>query len=212
MYDAKPVTSESFEESIEALRIAEQFNYLVALGIPPYSTFSQRGKMTGSYEPDFGDCCNAWANWVNRSIFEVFKKSDVERTLKSPSDFIPVTKMVYALKIMPEKNITMFPVTTRSTNHLLVINDAGNEIINTSSVQHRTNSIAFLSNQTYIRPGWIGNIPQMNFSNAYVVQISFEGTYGWPMSSRSSFNNQDVILDDRLNINVARCDSLQFVS
>ncbi|HEY9205761.1 MAG TPA: hypothetical protein VIO58_07540 [Candidatus Methanoperedens sp.] len=211
-YDAIPVTSDSFGRSIEALRTAEQFDYLVALGIPPYSTSSQRGKKTGSYEPDFGDCCNAWANWVNRDIFEVFKKSDVERMLNSSPDSIPATKMVYALKVIPEKNITIFPVTTRLTNHLLVLNDAGDEIINTSDVQHRTNIIAYLNNQTYIRPGWIGNIPQMNFSGAYVVQISFEGTYGWPLASRASFNNLDVILDDELNITVVRTDSLQFLS
>ncbi len=212
MYDATPVTSESFEKSIEALRNAEKFDYPVALGVPPYSTSSQRGKMTGSYEPDFSDCCNAWANWVNRSIFEVFKKSDVERMLNSSLDSIPATKMVYALRVMPEKNITIFPVTTRLTNHLLIINDAGNEIINTSDVQHRTGSIAFLSNQTYVRPGWIRDVPQMNFSNAYVVQISFEGTYGWPLASRASFNNLDVILDDGLNMTIVRTDSLQFLS
>ncbi len=212
IYDAIPVTSASFEKSIEALRTAEHFNYSVALGVPPYSNFSERGRMLGSYEPDFSDCCNAWANWVNRNIFETFQKSDVERMLKFPPDIIPATKMVYALKIMPEKNIIMFPVTTRFTNHLLVINDGGNEIINTSDTQHRTNGIAILSNQTYIRPGWIGNVPRMNFSNAYLVQISFEGTYGWPLGERLSFNNQDVILDDRLNINVVRYDSLHFVS
>ena len=211
MYNATPVTSELFEKSIEALRTAEHFNYSFALGVPPYSN-SERSEMGWSYEPDFSDCCNAWANWVNRNIFETFQKSDVERMKKSPPDFIPVTKMVYAIKIMPEKNITIFPVTTRFTNHLLVINDAGNEIINTSQAQNRPNGIAILSNKTYIRPGWIGNISRMNFSNAYVVQISFEGTYGWPLSSRSSFNNQDVILNDRLNITVVRYESSQFLS
>jgi len=132
----------------------------------------------------------------------------VEGTLNYSPDYMPVTKMVYALKVMPEKNITMFPVTTRSTNHLIVMNDAGNEMINTSDVQRRTNIIGFLSNQTYVQPGWIGNIPQMNFSNAYIVQISFEGTYG----CRMSFNNQDVILDEGLNITVVRSEFSQFLS
>jgi len=168
--------------------------------------------MGWSYEPDFSDCCNAWANWVNRNIFETFQKYDVEQMKKSPPDSIPLTEMVYALKIIPENNITIFPVTTRLTNHLVLINDEGNEIINTSQVQHRTGGIAFLSNQTYIRQGWIGNIPLMNFSNAFVVQISFEGTYGWPMASRLSFNNQDIILDDKLDINLVRYDSSQFLS
>ena len=124
-YNTTPVTSASFEKSIEALRTAEDFNYSVALGIPPYTNVIQRGGMRGSYEPNFNDCCDTWANWVNRSIFETFQKSDVERMQKSPPDFIPVTEMVYALRVIPEKNITMFPVTTRFTNHLLVMNDAG---------------------------------------------------------------------------------------
>jgi hypothetical protein len=211
MYNITPVTSDSYEKSIKALRVAEDFKYSIALGVPPY-TDSARSKMGWSYEPDFSDCCNVWANWVNRTIYETFLKYDVERMLKSPPDSIPMTEMVYALKIIPEKNITIFPVTTRFTNHLLVINDEGNEIINTSQVQYRTGGIAFLSNQTYIRPEWTGNIPQMNFSNAYVVQISFEGTYGWSMASRLSFNNQDVILDDRMDIYLVRFDCSQFVT
>jgi len=211
MYNTTSVTSESYEKSIKALRIAEGFKYSVALGVPPY-TDSTRSETGWSYDPDFSDCCNAWANWVNRTIFETFLKYDVKRMLKSPPDSIPMTEMVYALKIIPEKNITIFPVTTRFTNHLLVINNEGNEIFNTSQVQHRTGGIAFLGNQTYIRPEWVGNIPRMNFSNAYLIQISFEGTYGWPMASRSSFNNQDIILDDRLDINLVRYDYSQFLS
>ena len=204
-YDATPVTSESFEKSIKALRTAEHFNYLEALGIFPYT---KQILGIGNHDPEFNDEYFTWANWLNRNIFEAFQKSDVERMRKYPPDSIPETKMVYALKVKPEKNITIFPVTTRSTNHLLVMNDARNEIINTSEVQH----IGYLSNQTYIRPGWIGNIPQMNFSNAYIVQISFEGTYGWPLNSRMSFNNQDVILDDGLNITVVRSESSHFLS
>lgn len=211
MYNTTPVTSESYEKSIKALRIAEGFNYSVALGVPPYTDIT-RSEMGWSYEPKFNNFGETWANWVNRNIFETFQKSDVERMLKSPPDFIPLTEMVYALKIIPEKNITIFPVTTRITNHLLVMNDEGNEIINTSQVQHRTGGAAFLSNQTYVRPRQIGNIPRMNFSNAYLIQISFEGTYGWPMASRLSFNNQDVILDDRLDINLVRYESSQFLS
>ncbi len=208
-YDTTTVTSASFKKSIEALRTSEHFNYFTALGIFPY-TWDRQG--IGINDPMFDDKYFTWANWLNRSIFEAFQKSDVERMRKSPHDFIPVTKMVYALKVIPEKNITIFPVATRFTNHLIVINDAGNEIINTSDVQHRTNIIGFLSNQTYIQPGWIGNIPQMNFSNAYIVQISFEGTYGWPLNSRMSINNQDVILDNGLNINVVRSEHSQFLS
>lgn len=208
-YDTITVTSASFEKSIEALRTAEHFNYFTALGIFPY-TRQRQG--IGTNDPVFDDIYFTWANWLNRDIFETFQKSDVERMRKSPPDFIPVTKMVYALRVIPEKNITIFPVATRFTNHLLVRNNAGNEIINTSDAQHRTNIIGYLSNQTYIQPAWIGNIPRMNFSNASIVQISFEGTYGWPTNSRMSFNNQDVILDDGLNITVVRSEFSQFLS
>jgi hypothetical protein len=67
MYNTTPVTSASFEKSLEALRTAEQFNYSVALGLPPYCNCSERGGTTGSYEPKFDDYCGAFANWVNRS-------------------------------------------------------------------------------------------------------------------------------------------------
>ncbi|MCZ7405806.1 MAG: hypothetical protein O8C67_12895, partial [Candidatus Methanoperedens sp.] len=104
MYNTTPVTSASFEKSIEALRTAEKFNYSVALGVPPYTNCNERGGENGSYEPKFDGNCDAFANWVNRSIFETFQKSDVERMRRSPLDNIPQTKMVYALRVIPEKN------------------------------------------------------------------------------------------------------------
>ncbi len=204
-YDTTTVTSASFEKSIVALRTAENFNYFEALGIFPYT---RQREGTGIYQPVFDDNYGTWANWVNRNVFEVFKKSDVEMTLNYSPDFISLTNMVYALKVIPGKNITIFPVTTRFTNHLIIRNDAGTEMINTSDVQHRTDIIGFLNNQTYIQPGKSGNIPQMNISNAYIVQFSFEGTYG----CRMSLNNQDVILDDGLNINLVRSEFSQFLS
>jgi hypothetical protein len=92
MYNKTPLTSESFEKRIEALRTAENFNYSVALGVPPYTNCNERGGENGSYEPKFDDNCNAFANWVNRSIFETFQKSDVERMRKSPPDNNPRQK------------------------------------------------------------------------------------------------------------------------
>ncbi|MCZ7385220.1 MAG: hypothetical protein O8C63_10805 [Candidatus Methanoperedens sp.] len=211
MYNKTPVTSASFEKSIEALRTAEKFNYSVALGVPPYTNCNERGGENGSYEPKFDDNCNAFANWVNRSIFETFQKSDVERMRRSPPDNIPQTKMVYALRVIPEKNISMFPVTTREfSSNLLVIDDTGKEMINT----FRIAGVAVLSNQTYtlFKPRWKLIMPRMNFSSVSVVKISFEGTYGWPMGQRLSFVNQDVILDDNLNIIAVRYNPDQFVS
>lgn len=209
MYNTSPVTSASFEKSIDALWKAENFDYSIALGLPPYSNCHERGGTKGSYVPIFDDYCDTWANWVNRSIFETFQKSDLERMQRSPPDNIPLTKMAYALRVFPEKNITMFPVTTREfSSNLLVIDDTGKKIINTSEIA----GVAVLSNQTYavFKPQWKLIMPRMNFSNIYIVQISFEGTYMG--SGRVSFSNQDVILDEDLNIIAVRYYPAQFLS
>jgi hypothetical protein len=206
-YNTTTVTSVSFEKSIEALAAAEYFNYSIALGLPPYSNCHERGGTNGSYEPIFDDYCDTWANWVNKSIFETYQKSDVERLRKSPPDNIPLVEMVYALRVIPEKNITMFPVTTREfSSSLLVMDDAGEELINTSGIT----GVAVLRNQTYtlFEPRWKLIMPQMNFSNARVVRISFSG-YSYA-SGRLSINNQDIILDDKLNIIVVRNYPLHF--
>ncbi len=114
-YNATPVTSASFEKSIEALRAAEFFNYSVALGKPPYRTchFSE-----GSYEPLFDDYCETWANWMNRSIFETFQKYDMERLRNSSPYDLPMAEMVYALRVIPDRNITMFPIINQSYFYL----------------------------------------------------------------------------------------------
>ena len=36
MYNETPISSASFEKSIEALRTAEYYNYSIVFGIPPY--------------------------------------------------------------------------------------------------------------------------------------------------------------------------------
>jgi len=208
-YNTTPVDSASFEKSLEALWKAEHFNYRVALGVPPYSNCHERGGTNGSYEPIFDDYCDTWANWMNRSIFETFQKSDVERMQKSPPDNILLTKVVYALKVIPEKNITMFPVTMREfSSNLLVIDDTGGEMINTSGIA----GVAVLRNETYalFKPQWKLIIPRMNFTSASLVRISFEGSY--MRSGRVSFSNQDVILDKDLNIIVVRYYPLQLLS
>ena len=145
---------------------------------------------------------------MNRDIFEVYKKSDPERMRKSPPDNILRIEMVYALRVYPERNITMSPVTTRFNKpEFLVTDDTGEEIINTSRIE----GMAVMSNKTYIfKPQWDINFPWMNISNASVVRISFSGLYF--ASGRLSINNQDVILDDKLNIIVVRNYPLQFLS
>jgi hypothetical protein len=199
-YRTRTVDSASFEKSIEALRTAENFKYSTALGIPPY--FIQNG--VSSYVPFFDDPYDTWANWVNRSIFETYQKSDVERMRKSPPDEITSISMVYALRVIPERNITMYPVTT--TTNLVVIDDTGEKIINASDIKE----MAVMSNMTYTsRSGSKLNFPGMNFSNASVVRISFLGRYY--TSGRVSINNQDVILDDKLNISVVRNYPMRFI-
>jgi len=212
MYSTTPITSASFEKSLESLRTAEHFNYSVALGVPPYCNCNERGGMKGSYEPIFDDSCDTWANWVNRSIFETFQKFDVDRMRKSPPDFIPTTEIVYALRVIPKKNISMFPKKTESYFATpLVIDDTGEEMINSS---REIAGLAVLSNRTFtlFKYGEKLNMTGMNFSSASVVQISFEGTYGWSMASRLSFVNQIIILDDKLNIIAVSYEPDQFVS
>lgn len=198
-YNTTTVSSLSFEKSIKALEEAEYFNYSVALGIPPYKLC----QLNNSYEPIFNDECG-WVNWVNNSIFKVIQKSDVERMRKSTSENIPLIEMVYALRVIPERNITS-PITARYISpNLLVIDDTGEEIINKSRIER----MAVRSDNTYEFKSRLG----MNFSNASIVQISFKAGYitRIPFSGtifdtgRLSYVNQDVILDDKLNIIVVR--------
>jgi hypothetical protein len=178
-------------------RAAEYFNYSVALGIPPYKLC----QFNNSYEPLFKEECG-WANWVNRSIFEVIQKSDMERMRKSPPENVHLIEMVYALRVIPDRNLTS-PVTTRYISpNLLVIDDTGEEIINKSRIER----MAVRSGQTYEFKSRLG----MNFSNASIVQISFKASYIiWEITGRLNYINQDVILDDKLNIIVVRYDPSQ---
>jgi len=212
MYNKTPVTSSSFEKSLVSLRTAEKFNYSVALGVPPYCNCNERGGIKGTYEPMFDNNCDTFANWVNRSIFDTFQKSDVERMQKSSPENIPMTEMAYALRVIPEKNISMFPIKNEFYFATpLIIDDMGEEMINSSGV---IAGLGVLSNGTYksFRFGEKLNTSRMRFSNATVVQISFEGTYGEPMGQRMSFVNQIIILDDELNIIAVSYEPDQFVS
>jgi len=86
-------------------------------------------------------------------------------------------------------------------HNLVVVDDAGKEIINTT----RIFGMALVSNQTYsFQPYLTMNIPMMNFTNVSVVQISFQEIYGESAGQRLTFNNMDVILDNKLNIIVIK--------
>lgn len=191
MYNATLIPSASFEKNIKALRNAESHNYSTVFGIPPYNDFSNGSVDLFEPNPDSYPCI--FPNWVNRSVFEFFNKADSDDMLKYPTSKIPSTVIVYALKVIPERNITMLPK-NRISQHLLYIDDTGEELINSSSGYGR---IVTLN-------------PRMNFSNATLVKISYQNirmAYG-PLS----FIDQDLILDDKLNLVVAKYYCGNFIS
>lgn len=153
MYKETPITSASFEKNIKALRTAERYNYSVASGIPPYNDYSLDS--VDSFEPKLESYPHIFPNWVNRSVFEFFNKADSENMANSSIKYIPYTDIVYALKVIPERNITMLPVKTlfSQNNRLvvkqdptfIVVDDTGEELINASWID----KIAILQNQTY---------------------------------------------------------------
>ena len=198
MYDATPVTSASFEESLEALEAAERFDYSPVFGIPPHSSH----RYTDLYEHDPEEHPAIWSNWVNRSVLAFYKTAYLETVQGSLLDNIP--RIWYAIKVMPERNITVV-----SGNRLLVIDDFGEELINKS----RSSGVAILRNRTYeSQPERAIDIPQMNIPDATIVQISYEGACGGGMEMHFSSNNQDIILDDELNMMLVRYYKVKYVS
>jgi hypothetical protein len=190
MYKGTPITSTSFEKSVKVLRTAESYNYSVIFGIPPYDC----GGLNYTFEPDFEGYPYIWPNWVNRSVFEVLNKADsenmaklsIENTLPKEIEQMPPINIVYALKVIPETNVTMVPKISSShfSPYTLCVDDTGEELINSGY-----GKIIVLN-------------PQMNFSNATIVKISYQNVYG--RKDRISFIDQDLILDDKLNIVVAK--------
>ncbi len=194
MYKGTPVSSASFEKSIEALGLAERFNYVTAFGYSE-ETYDLNSDGTPSF-----------CKWVNRSVFEFLNKADSENMMRSsPSSFngIRWTKIVYALEVKPEINITTLPVKNSDsyTYSLLAIDDTGEELINTPVVE----KIAFLRNGTYKHYSRnYQDFPQINLTNCTFVRTSFERTYGTHMDVCVSINNQDLMLDDNLNATLVR--------
>jgi hypothetical protein len=205
MYKETLISSASFDKSIKALSTAERYNYSVIFDLPPYYYDGD----INSYEPDLEEYPYIWPNWINRSIFEFFNKDDPEDLAKSPIEDISEIQATYALKVIPERNITSIlkKDTTQPyhKSYFIVIDDTGEELVNTSMI----GKIAILKNQTYeLHSGEDMGIPQMNFSNATVVIISYRDDYTW---ARLSFVDQDLILDDKMNIVIARNWAMNFI-
>ena len=212
-YNKTPITSSSFIKSTEALRTAEQYNYSIVFGIPLFYSVNR-----DSFEPDIEEPPDIWSNWINRSRVEFFKKVYSDKKLKySPND-IPQTEIVYALKVIPERNITStieryisYP-DSYPENHLMVVDDTGEELIN-KSVNRALDKIVILKDQTYERhSGEKVDTPPMHFSNVTIVKISYWNYYGRPMANSISLIDQDLILDDEKNIILARYHCGNFMS
>ena len=219
MYNDTPITSASFEKSIEALSAAERYNYSVIFGKPPYYNGydgvndSHAVDPADSFEPNLRIYPYIWANWVNRSIFDVFNRADIELfnkdisiDMSEPSkNFIPGTELVYALKVIPERNITVNAHLVKRNDLVVsgspfkVVDDNGEELINSS----QTDRIGILSFGDSVE------IDRMNFSNATIVRISFMSHYS---GARLSSVNQDVIMDEEQNIAVASSYCRNFIS
>jgi hypothetical protein len=75
----------------------------------------------------------------------------------------------------------------------------GNEVFGCPGNPGQKQGMAVMSNMTFTSiSGSKINFPGMNFCKASVVRISFLGHSD--NSGRTSINNQEVILDDKLNI------------
>jgi hypothetical protein len=208
MYKETPISSTSFEKSIKALKTAENFDYSTAFGIPPYTTVFES---QSSFEPDLANYPYIGPNWINRSIFEFFNKTDSEEMIKSPPDKIARTEIVYALEAIPERNITVIPVQTRSWKNFFLaiegIDNTGEEVVNIP----RINAPGVVIRKQSSNPWWGIDVPQTNSSNATVVKILFWGNYYIePANARFSRVNQEVIVGNELNIVAARCHPFNF--
>ena len=217
-YNTTPLPSTSYEKSLEALTVAEQFDYSIAFDMPPYDI--HRG--TYSYNPPYdpGDPY-VWPNWVNRTVFESYKKYDEMSLPKQKPENRPYVEIAYALKVIPEQDLTVFENKSGSyywengekytRTQMYVVDDTGEEQFNKSiDPQDDYIGLAILDNHTYRNIS--GNMPQMFIPQATIVQFSFSSMYGWPMGMRMTFNNQEIILDEQHNITLVRYENNKFIS
>jgi hypothetical protein len=226
-YNTTPIPSSSVEKSLEALRVAEQFDYSIAFKTPPYDI--NRG---GFYSYSFPEPMHhyVWANWVNRTVFESYKTIDEMSLSKEKPGNIPYTEIAYAVKVIPEQDLTVFhtnhstlyeernsgPYSIRSKGkykgtQLYVIDDTGEEVFNKSiDPQEDYIGLAMLDDRTY-RP-FSENMPQMLIPRATIVHFSFNSIYGWGLDMRLAFNDQDIILDEQHNIILTRYEFTKMVS
>lgn len=196
MYNSKPISLASFENSVLSIEKADLFDYSIAMEKPPYHV-NDFG-LSDTYDPpqpefytDRGGAYSLiWSNWVNRSVVEFFKRLDLKElnNIKKVND-LPFTYSTYALKVIPDNNISI-----HIGNPVVVTGDNNEELI--SAYYTKT---AISDNSTF-RQFSDNSAMEMNFSNATLVKIFFDNVYGWNMASRINRNNQVVVLDENRNI------------
>ncbi|MCG7850126.1 MAG: hypothetical protein MIO93_13260 [ANME-2 cluster archaeon] len=192
-YNTTPIPSTSFEKSLGALTVAEQFDYSIAFDTPPYDIHGGNR----SYYPIPVDYYGR-ANWVNRTVIEYYNRF-TERSIPEQKQKLEIA---YAVKVIPEKDVTVFHTSEgkyKSTK-LYVVDNNGEEMFNRSIFY--PDEVAILDYQTY-RP-FSENMPQMFIPQATIVHLSYYSRYGWPQSMLFTYNNQDIILDEQRNITLAR--------
>ena len=228
-YNTTSIPSTSYEKSLEALTVAEQFDYSIAFDMPPYDHMWNMWK-GDSYDPPepevsyvwtiwgkdyllYTDPGNywVWANWVNRLVFESYKKHDEMSLPKQKPEDIPRVEIAYAVKVIPEQDLTVFHTNqynivsgeNQTTTKLHVVDDTGEELFNRSiDPGDDYRDLAILDNQTY-RP-FQENMPQMFIPQATIMHFSFYSYY----ESRLTHVDQDIILDEQHNIILARYHNL----
>jgi hypothetical protein len=213
MYNTTPLPSTSYEKSLEALTVAEQFDYSIAFNIPPYDNHLGGDY---SYYPE-PDSASVWANWVNRTVFEYYKKYDEMSLPKQKPENLPSVEIAYAVKVIPEQDLTICGPNywnrgeIYKRTQLYVVDDTGEELFNKSIDSWNDDTgLAMLDNQTYRL--FSKNMPHMFIPQATIVHFSFYSIYGWPLDMRFAINDQDIILDEQYNITLARYDNTKMIS
>jgi uncharacterized protein YlzI (FlbEa/FlbD family) len=215
LYNSTPLILPSFEKSIEAQTTAELFNYSIAFGIPQFNLDDYCDVNVKDLRPE--DLYQEpypimWPNWIDRSVIEFYKKLDSEnleieylhRKIHRKNPDLPITTIKYVITVMPDRNITLLP-----GDRFIIKDESGDEIIN-QSIGYCDTGLAILNNQEY--EIYSEEIPQINFNNVTVVQISFDNFYGWGLCARMTLNDQILIIDNNQNIVLAICDQGHFVS
>ena len=208
MYNSTPIISESFERTVEALTISENFNYSTVFDIPQFNVDGKNVDMDDLEPDDLQGCSLIWPNWVDRSIVELYKKLDCQTFLNLSvnvkTTYLPCALINYELSVAANKNITIMHG-DRIQSQLIIMDDRKEEIFN-----RQVDYVAILGDRTYDLNS--ENMPQMNISNATIVQTKFRERCGGPLSGRLTSNTQILVLDENQNIVIATYRAGHYVS